>query len=375
YQKLMNEYFYYYISYIFYSTVKHSYTDFFTTSTGISNLPEFTIRLLIDDALAVYCDSNKTFEPQRDVEEKLFKGEPQLLEKYIQLCFERLPNFFKTTLNTLMKHLNQSGGVHVLQILLGCEWDENTGEVVGFLQYGYDGEDFILLNLNKLTWIPLKPQAVAVKQILDADEAIMKEFKVYLTEIYPEWLKLHLKYENNSSLRPVPPSVSLLQKTPSSPVSCHATGFYPDRVDMFWRKDGEEIHEDVDHGEILPNHDGTFQMRVDLNISSVKPEDWSRYDCVFQFSGSKDIITKLDKAEIRTNWGTRSEFRAAVIGVVVGLLLLSITGLFIWSNKKKMNGERQIRFHSFLENLFLSCRITHISFKSIHLKSVFILKE
>ncbi|XP_033182152.1 hereditary hemochromatosis protein homolog [Anabas testudineus] len=100
------------------------------------------------------------------------------------------------------------------------------------------------------------------------------------------------------------PSVSLLQKTPSSPVSCHATGFYPDRASMSWRKDGEEIHEDVDHGEILPNHDGTFQMRVDLNISSVKPEDWSRYDCVFQFSGAENIIiAKLDKAVIRTNWG------------------------------------------------------------------------
>ncbi|KAI3358873.1 hypothetical protein L3Q82_015270 [Scortum barcoo] len=100
------------------------------------------------------------------------------------------------------------------------------------------------------------------------------------------------------------PSVSLLQKSPSSPVSCHATGFYPDRATLIWRKDGEELHEDVDHGEILPNHDGSFQMSVDLKLSSVTPEDWSRYDCVFHLSGVKDdIVTKLDKAEIRTNWG------------------------------------------------------------------------
>ncbi|XP_049908904.1 major histocompatibility complex class I-related gene protein-like isoform X3 [Epinephelus moara] len=131
------------------------------------------------------------------------------------------------------------------------------------------------------------------------------------------------------------PSVSLLQKSPSSPVSCHATGFYPDRAMMFWRKDGEEIHEDVDHGEILPNHDGSFQMSVDLDLSSVPPEDWRRYDCVFHLSGVKDdIITKLDKAVIRTNWVSPSQFPAgAVIGVVVGLLLLltlCITGLCIW---------------------------------------------
>lgn len=104
--------------------------------------------------------------------------------------------------------------------------------------------------------------------------------------------------------------MSLLQKTPSSPVSCHATGFYPDRAALIWRKDQEELHEDVDHGEILPNHDGTFQMSVDLNLSSVTPEDWRRYDCVFQLYGVKDdIVTRLDKDKIRTNdkTGIRSD--------------------------------------------------------------------
>ncbi|KAG7219351.1 hypothetical protein INR49_019111 [Caranx melampygus] len=39
--------------------------------------------------------------------------------------------------------------------------------------------------------------------------------------------------------------------------------FYPHRALLFWTKDGEELHEDVEQGEILPNHDGTFQMTVD----------------------------------------------------------------------------------------------------------------
>ncbi|XP_049895773.1 major histocompatibility complex class I-related gene protein-like, partial [Epinephelus moara] len=103
------------------------------------------------------------------------------------------------------------------------------------------------------------------------------------------------------------PSVSLLQKSPSSPVSCHATGFYPNSAMMFWRKDGEELHENVDRGEILPNHDGSFQMSSDLNVSSVSPEDWKKYECVFQLSGVKeDIVTKLNKAVIRTNRGKTS---------------------------------------------------------------------
>uniref|UniRef100_A0A3P9DBR4 Ig-like domain-containing protein n=1 Tax=Maylandia zebra TaxID=106582 RepID=A0A3P9DBR4_9CICH len=149
------------------------------------------------------------------------------------------------------------------------------------------------------------------------------------------------------SLSPVFPSVSLLQKTPSSPVSCHATGFYPDRAEMFWSKDGEQIHEGVDHREILPNNDETFQMSVDLNVSSVTPEDWQRYDCVFQLSGvNEDMITKLDKTVVKTNWGknkkNNNEERASdiVIPIIAAVILLvlilfSAVGVAVCKKKKE----------------------------------------
>ena len=97
------------------------------------------------------------------------------------------------------------------------------------------------------------------------------------------------------------PSVSLLQKSPSSPITCHATGFFPKGAVLFWRKDGEELYEDVEHGEILPNQDGSFQMSVEL--LKLPPEDWGKYECVFLLSGVKEeIITKLQKQIIRTNY-------------------------------------------------------------------------
>ncbi|MED6255456.1 hypothetical protein ATANTOWER_010060, partial [Ataeniobius toweri] len=84
-----------------------------------------------------------------------------------------------------------------------------------------------------------------------------------------------------------------LQKTPSSPVSCNATGFHTNQAEMFWMKDGEEIHQGVEEGEILPNNDGTFQKKTDLNISLVTPKDWIRYSCAFQLSDMKNITTRL----------------------------------------------------------------------------------
>ncbi|KAK2830769.1 hypothetical protein Q5P01_018700 [Channa striata] len=236
-----------------------------------------------------------------------------------------------------------TGGLHVFQNMFGCEWDDETDEVNGYYRNGYDGEDFITFDLKTKTWIAANSEALITKQKLDRDKALADQTHIYLTQICPKWLKEYLSYGKNMLLRTVYPSVSLLQTSPSSPVSCHATGFYPDRATMFWSKDGEELHEDVDHGEILPNQDGTFQMTVDLNISSVKPEDWTRYDCVFQLYGVKDdIITKLDKAVIRSNEVSGSEFPVGlVVGVVGGILLVvCIAGFFICKGKKNRKQQR-----------------------------------
>ncbi|KAM8766228.1 major histocompatibility complex class I-related gene protein-like [Acanthopagrus schlegelii] len=328
------------------SPVKHSLKFFFTACVGVPNLPDTVLVVMVDGVQTGYCDSNRNLRPTQNWVKSLLEEDRPQVEWYRTECFERQPNFFRDTMRSWMHLLNQTGGVHTLQRINGCEWDEDeeTGEVVGSMVFGYDGEDFLSLDMRTLTWTALKPQAVTAKLRWDADTARINHYNNYLTKFCPEWLKKYLAYGRSSLLRTELPSVSLLQKTPSSPVSCLATGFYPHRASLIWRKDGEELHEEVDHGEILPNHDGTFQMSVDLNLSSVKPEDWTRYDCVFQLSGvKKEIITRLEKDRINKGKFTRNiekdetskvTILVIVILVVIAVVLIAVIG-FTVSKKKK----------------------------------------
>uniref|UniRef100_I3JYK5 Class I histocompatibility antigen, F10 alpha chain n=1 Tax=Oreochromis niloticus TaxID=8128 RepID=I3JYK5_ORENI len=332
------------------AAVKHSLKYFYTASSQVPNFPEFVVVGMVDEVQMVHYDS---------VTEKAVPKQDWMNKNTDQQYWEReTGNFmgthqvFKANIEIAKQRFNQTGGVHIVQWMYGCEWDDETNEVDGYEQFGYDGEDFITFDLQTETWVAPKQQAVVTKHKLNSNKAFLTSVKNYYTQICPEWVKKYLNYGRSSLMRTVLPSVSLLQKTPSSPVTCHATGFYPDRAEMMWKKDGEEIHEGVEIGEILTNNDGTFQMSVNLDLRSVPAEDWRRYDCVFQFSGiNENVTTTLDKTAIRTNEastevpnitiGPSSSPTAVPISVpiVTAALVLAVVALigFIIYKKKTAN--------------------------------------
>ncbi|XP_030202516.1 major histocompatibility complex class I-related gene protein isoform X2 [Gadus morhua] len=322
------------------SSVLHSLHYSYTGSSGLPTVPEFVAVGMVDGVQFYYYDSNtQRTVLKQDWMEQVIRDHPDYLERSIGLSLGSQQSF-KTNIGILMKRFNQTGGAHVYQEMYGCEWDDEDGITDGYDHHGYDGEDFLSLDLKTLTWVAPVRQAITTKRTWDQYRGYNEQQKNYYTKECVDWLKKYLVYGRRTLQRTERPRVSLLQRSPSSPVVCHATGFYPDRVVVFWRRDGQELHEQVDPGEVLPNHDGTFQVSVDLNLKAVPQEDWGRYECVVQLKGIKDISTPLDPALIRTNWGKSGLTIPIIIGSLVLLLAAAaaVVGVLLY---KKRNASDQ----------------------------------
>ncbi|CAL8376435.1 unnamed protein product [Gadus morhua 'NCC'] len=315
------------------SSVIHSLQFFHTASSGLSTFPEYVMVAMVDEVQIEYYDSNtQRIITKQDWADQDYREDPDSLERETE---NRKGNqqVYKGNIGTLKKRFNQTGGAHIIQSMTGCEWDDEDGTTEGYEQYGYDGEDFISLDLKTLTWVAPVHQAFASKLRLDHDTAYNQYKKNYYTKVCVDELKKLLAYGKSTLQRTERPRVSLLQRSPSSPVVCHATGFFPNRVVVFWRRDGQELHEQVDPGEVLPNHDGTFQVSVDLDLTAVPQEDWGRYECVVQLKGIEDIFTPLDPAHIRTNGGDNHILAFILTGVAVVAAVAVVVGVFLYRKR------------------------------------------
>uniref|UniRef100_A0A673ZZY2 Class I histocompatibility antigen, F10 alpha chain-like n=1 Tax=Salmo trutta TaxID=8032 RepID=A0A673ZZY2_SALTR len=313
----------------------HSLKYFYTGSSEVPNFPEFMVVGMVDGVQMVLYDSNsQKVVPKQDWMNK--QTDAAFWESEREKFFDSQQSF-KAEVDILKQRFNQSGGVHVLQYIYGCSRNDETEQRDGFGQLGYNGEDFLEYDMNTLTWNALKQQANFMRDKWNNDISRLGFWKIYFSQTCIECLKKQVVNGKRPLMRTVPPSVSLLQKTPSSPVTCHATGFYPSGVMVVWQKDGQEQHEDVKHGETLQNDDGTFQKSTHL---TVMPEEWknNKYQCVVQVTGIKeDFIKVLTESEIKTNWDDPAPNIVLIIGGVVAILLqvVAVVGVVIWKKKSK----------------------------------------
>ncbi|XP_076854767.1 class I histocompatibility antigen, F10 alpha chain-like [Brachyhypopomus gauderio] len=267
-------------------TVRHSLRYFYTGVTPGINFPEFTVVGLLDGDQFVYYDSNIKRMISKTEWIKEHKDEDYWISETV--ISQKNEEIFNISVVNVMERFNQIKGVHTVQLMYGCELDDD-GTKRGHMQYGYDGEDFISLDMNTHTWTAPNDKAVITKHKWDSSNWTDQSI-AYLENNCTEWLQTYVGYGRDTLERRVHPEVFLFQK--DSSVVCHATGFFPRVVDFSWKMNGEDLYSHWST-EMLPNQDGTFQKRSFQQVSG----SWlkkTEFTCVVNGILKKSFIEVVD---------------------------------------------------------------------------------
>ncbi|XP_041933448.1 major histocompatibility complex class I-related gene protein-like [Alosa sapidissima] len=178
--------------------VVHSWKAFYTCSTGLSEFPGFVALNTINDEIMGSCSKTNNFENHP----RWMAG--TLGQEYYNRQAKTLrghKDAFKQSVRVAMVHFNQSEGVHTFQRMVGCQWDDESGATDASDGYGYDGEDFILLDIENLRWIAAVPQSVVTKNKWDTERAELEYLRNYFTRNCTDWLKKYVQYRRSTIMR------------------------------------------------------------------------------------------------------------------------------------------------------------------------------
>ncbi|XP_071063594.1 antigen-presenting glycoprotein CD1d isoform X2 [Dasypus novemcinctus] len=213
-----------------------------------------------------------------------------------------------------------------VQVSAGCEVQPGSASE-SFFHGALQGKDF--LSFQGTSWKPAPGAplgAQVVSEVLNQDQGTLEIVQWLLNDICPQFVGGLLEAGKSELEKQVKPEAWLSSGPSPGPgrllLVCHVSGFYPKPVWVMWMR-GEQEQPDSQQGDILPNSDGTWRLRVTLDVAAGEVADLS---CRVRHSslGGQDIILSWD--------GGRTPVGLIVLAVLVTLGL--IVGLILWFKKR-----------------------------------------
>ncbi|XP_072557619.1 class I histocompatibility antigen, F10 alpha chain-like isoform X3 [Paramormyrops kingsleyae] len=224
-------------------------------------------------------------------------------------------------------YFNCSSADHTYQAHGHCELNPD-GTSRSFMSHAYDGTDFVSFDVERKSWVAVVPQAVFYKQRRESDIQDLHRLIAHYESGCINWLKKLLEYSISVRKTKVP-EVKLIDRKPMASaieVTCHVTGFYPREVHVEWLGADElPLTEGVISGEVLPNGDGTYQLRKILTVP--EGQGAQSYSCQVTHSSVPENIT--------VSWAPA---RAHLYGIIPGFLcialVLMVLAIFVFKKRR-----------------------------------------
>uniref|UniRef100_A0A8B9H8N3 Ig-like domain-containing protein n=1 Tax=Astyanax mexicanus TaxID=7994 RepID=A0A8B9H8N3_ASTMX len=283
----------------------------YTAAVGISGLPEFTATSFLHGKQIDYYDSkDHILLPRKDWAKKILgvpyweKTTRLRFSESVQLQQENNIHFHLIYPNYYIITCLYPSGMHTFQRMYGCLWDGKTGESDGFDVYGYDGENFLSLDVNSRKFTALTPQAKSIVQEWNRNTTRLEVLQLYYKLECVAWLKTFFPENYNQN----EPWSFTLNSELYGIVMCHVRDLSSSSVRMSWQRNEKDFNDGfVVIGDTLPSGDGTFQKTIYLYVG-VEDLMRNQYKCVLEFVSlaGKSILQMSQDTKLQFSYGTES---------------------------------------------------------------------
>nr|XP_021326454.1 class I histocompatibility antigen, F10 alpha chain-like [Danio rerio] len=306
-----------------------SFWLFSTYIKGKTQFPEFSYTTTLDDITVGYYNS-ETYIPRGNTtnEDDVIHSDYIIsISHYMHESFMRR--------SRLLGQDNKNDSLDVYQTLVVCELLDfhTSGKMITKdAAKGCTTDELCYFN---------KTFSYTVTATIGQDllKPHLEEFKMKFEQFfYPvciDTLKNYVKKREIEINRKVKPQVRLIQKASDSGgfvVSCLATGFYPRHINLTLLRDGQPVSDhEFTGGDLLPNGDGTYQMRKSLEISAEEREKHN-YTCSAKHMG--------EEYHIDLEFEPGEPYKPVIFSVLISLTLVLVFGIgvFIYRCRKRRAG-------------------------------------
>ncbi|XP_073498157.1 major histocompatibility complex class I-related gene protein-like isoform X1 [Phyllobates terribilis] len=302
-------------------SLRYYYTGVSTPGYGI---PDFSIVGYLDDQyVELYSsDTGKTGPVASWMQGK---ESPEHWERESRIDREN-EAVFRRELLIWNKRFNHTDGFHFVQVMTSCELRDDGG-TGGYEEFRYDGEKFMDLDVQTGSFMPIMNEAQIIAYRWNRPDVRMGErYKVYLENKCIDLLKRFLEHGREVLERRVRPQVKVSgqEKGDTMKLHCQVYGFHPRAVDVKWMNREDEVHS-YETTHVLPNPDGTYQIRVSAEVTPKKDD---RYSCYVDHSSLKrPLHVKWERAQ-------NALLTAITTAGVIILVIIVLTGAGFMIYKK-----------------------------------------